>query len=103
MCAPPLPAHEQLPPHYVERSDHLKSMRAALLGDPAGVASRVAALVSAGGYGKATLAIALCHDEQVSLWHILGGCTTKLSLLSLVQRAPCLVGICYQIFHSGIE
>ncbi len=66
-----------LPPHHVPREAELATLRALLLGQERDIA--VTALRGMGGVGKTTLAIALCHDEQIIeafpdgiLWTTLG-------------------------------
>jgi hypothetical protein len=55
-----------LPPGFVERPREFGRLRALLLdadrGDPVAITT---ALQGAGGFGKTTLATALCHDEDV--------------------------------------
>lgn len=71
---------EPLPPDFVPRPGEFNQLLALLLdresGDPVAI---TAALRGAGGYGKTTLAKALCHDEEVQnafdggiLWVTLG-------------------------------
>jgi WD40 repeat protein len=72
--APPLPAH------FVQRPQEFNRLRSLLLdgerGEPIAITS---ALIGAGGFGKTTLATALCHDDDIAaafddgiLWVTLG-------------------------------
>ena len=71
---------EQPPADFVGRPEHLNELRNLLAGEePTGSVAIAAALKGAGGYGKTTLARALCHDEVVRetfhdgiLWVTLG-------------------------------
>ena len=57
---------EELPEDFVRRSEEIKQLRSYLLSREAGKPVTItAALKGAGGYGKTTLAMALCHDENV--------------------------------------
>ncbi|MEM9953164.1 MAG: TIR domain-containing protein [Chloroflexota bacterium] len=69
-----------LPEHFVERPEVFEQMKTQLLDDardnPVAITT---SLVGAGGFGKTTLASALCHDEDVQtafddgvLWVTLG-------------------------------
>ena len=52
-----------LPPHFVERPREFGELKSLLLrGEPVAITT---ALKGAGGFGKTTLAAALCHDDDV--------------------------------------
>ena len=67
-----------LPPHFVPRPQEFEQLKGLLLdgGEPVAITT---ALSGAGGFGKTTLAAALCHDEDIQqnfdngiLWVTLG-------------------------------
>ena len=70
---------EQPPADFVGRPEHLNRLEILAGEEPTGSVAIAAALKGAGGYGKTTLARALCHDEVVRetfddgiLWVTLG-------------------------------
>jgi WD40 repeat protein len=55
-----------LPPHFVERPAEYDALKNLLLrADRGGPVAITTALAGAGGFGKTTLAAALCHDEDI--------------------------------------
>ncbi|MBW2741529.1 MAG: hypothetical protein JRE64_22410 [Deltaproteobacteria bacterium] len=84
-----------LPNHYVERPTEFAALRKLLVeedrSDPVAITT---ALTGAGGFGKTTLAIALCHDDDVItafddgiLWVTLGQEPDVLTSLRKFYRA----------------
>jgi hypothetical protein len=54
------------PPHYVQRSQEFEAVLRQLIdGDRADPVAITTALTGAGGFGKTSLAAAICHDERV--------------------------------------
>ena len=77
---------DDLPPYFVERPDEFEAMVNALV-DQNGALAITAAVSGAGGFGKTTLALALCHDTRVRgafddgvLWVTLGDDPTETQL-----------------------
>jgi hypothetical protein len=54
-----------LPPSFVERTGTYEALKKHVLAPASGPVALTTALQGAGGYGKSTLANALCHDEDV--------------------------------------
>lgn len=70
---------EDLPGDYVERRQEISELKALLLDDHTTGPVGIVAVKGGGGYGKTTLAKALCHDEEIQqkfhdgiLWVSLG-------------------------------
>jgi hypothetical protein len=69
-----------LPPGFVPRPQEFAALKASLLQGPRDRPTAItSALLGAGGYGKTTLALALCHDQEIKaafpdgvLWVTLG-------------------------------
>jgi hypothetical protein len=66
---PPLQFARPIPPHppddFVPRPHEFNQLLAHLCSSDSGPVAITAALAGAGGFGKTTLAKAICHDEQV--------------------------------------
>ena len=84
-----------LPEHFVQRHAVFEQMKAQLLDEardnPVAITT---SLVGAGGFGKTTLAAALCHDEDVQtafddgvLWVTLGETPNLLGIVNGLYRA----------------
>jgi hypothetical protein len=78
-----------LPPYFVERPTEFDNLVNALV-DQQGAVAITAAVKGAGGFGKTTLAMALCHDIRIKsafddgiLWVTLGESPTEADLLRL--------------------
>ncbi|HEV8367688.1 MAG TPA: NB-ARC domain-containing protein, partial [Pyrinomonadaceae bacterium] len=56
---------EDLPENYTPRPDHLNSLRDLLLGANESRVALTTALRGSGGFGKTTLAQAICHDDRI--------------------------------------
>jgi WD40 repeat protein len=56
---------EDLPINYTPRTDHLNALRDLLLGASDSRVALTTALRGAGGFGKTTLAQAICHDDRI--------------------------------------
>lgn len=83
---------EDLPAHFVMRDEHFATLKATLLSsDREEPVAITAALRGAGGFGKTTLARALCHDEDIQnafddgiLWVTLGEAPSPTTLTAKV-------------------
>ena len=84
-----------LPPHFVPRTHEFKKLKDLLLSpdrkEPVAITT---ALAGAGGFGKTTLATALCHDEEIMecfddgiLWVTLGQAPNVLNGLASIYAA----------------
>jgi WD40 repeat protein/nucleoside phosphorylase len=79
-----------LPPHFVQRPHEIEALATLLLNEKAGTPVAITtALQGGGGFGKTTLATALCHDLRVQekftdgiLWITLGENPNVLGLLN---------------------
>ena len=103
-----------LPPHFVERPQEYKALKSLLLTpDRSQSIAITTALAGAGGFGKTTLAAALCHDEDIIenfddgiLWMTLGQTPDVLGSLvtayaALTGERPGFSGIEDAAFHLG--
>jgi WD40 repeat protein len=86
-----------LPPYFVERPEKFAELKKLLLSGESGPLAITTALEGAGGFGKTTLAAALCHDRDVIdnffdgiLWITLGHTPDVLG--SLVTAYAALTG-----------
>ncbi|GHO96591.1 hypothetical protein KSF_066390 [Reticulibacter mediterranei] len=84
---------ETLADNYVSRASELKILKASILGEGQPRFTAItSALKGAGGYGKTTLAQALCHDKQIVAafpdgieWITLGEATTTRYLVEQIK------------------
>ena len=85
---------KDLPENYTPRPDHLNSLRNLLLGAKESRVALTTALRGPGGFGKTTLAQAICHDDQIItqfdhgiLWVTLGEQPRMVDKLSMLFTA----------------
>ena len=98
-----------LPKHFVERTEVFETLKAQLRDEtrdnPVAITT---SLVGAGGFGKTTLAAALCHDEDVQqafdegvLWVTLGENPNLLAILNGLYRVLTNEPAAFETLHEA--